>query len=633
MSSCGSIALSWVSTTHRTSLGPNFVYNGVMFIFEILGLVAIIYIWFGLSGLRERVDTLERSFGSRGLPVSAPVSPAGLPLDAAVLSVASPPEPPPSYLAPEAGSGWWERFTSWLKEDWLLKLGALLIIIGFGWFVTYAFLHNWIGPMGRITLGLVIGAFLLAFGWWRMMRYKEQGAIFLVLGATAILITVFAARYVYQFFTPLSAMGITFLASAFVGLASVKYRVHSLALCGLVLASVVPLLVESRGYDEVMRFYYLFLVTLGILWIVLLTGWRDLLVAALAVISIYSAPHWTTISPMRGFYDAPSVDTLTYIAFGFVVVFFLANIFAFLFAREGATRGDIVGAVWTGLFLVFWVFSGVEREWQSLMFAAWTVAFVVAAFVLYAKTGNRKPLITYAAVGVMLLGIATARELDGAALTIAFTLEAAVATFLSGRILHDRRMSLWTSALFIVPALLSFESIARYPRFGAAAQFWESASLPQTPIFHEHFFALFVLALAFFVLGFFFKRPEAEGRSTGGERVEPGQLYTVLGSLYAFVLLWLVLHELFLSDTATMLALVCYTIIGLGVYLPRRRNDLRAYRIYGGALLGFVVVRLLLVEVWNMELSGRIITFFLVGALLMSTAFIGRRKKLDVPTP
>lgn len=73
------------------------------------------------------------------------------------------------------------------------------------------------------------------------------------------------------------------------------------------------------------------------------------------------------------------------------------------------------------------------------------------------------------------------------------------------------------------------------------------------------------------------------------------------------------------DDTAVMIALAIYTIAGIGAYFSGRR-------VYGGLLLGFVIARLLLVDVWRMELTGRIITFFLVGALLMSTAFLSRKK-------
>ena len=63
-----------------------------------------------------------------------------------------------------------ERFIKWVREDWLLKLGAFLILIGFGWFATYAFLNNWVGPYGRIGLGIFAGVAILILGQW---RFKE----------------------------------------------------------------------------------------------------------------------------------------------------------------------------------------------------------------------------------------------------------------------------------------------------------------------------------------------------------------------------------------------------------------------------------------------------------------------------
>ena len=106
----------------------------------------------------------------------------------------------------ESGDTWVYKFAVWLKEDWLLKVGAFLLLIGFGWLATYAFLNNWIGPMGRIALGIIAGALILVLGWWRIRKYLNQGGVFIVLGSTTILLTIFAAREIYGFFTPLSAL-------------------------------------------------------------------------------------------------------------------------------------------------------------------------------------------------------------------------------------------------------------------------------------------------------------------------------------------------------------------------------------------------------------------------------------------
>ena len=77
-----------------------------------------------------------------------------------------------------------------------------------------------------------------------------------------------------------------------------------------------------------------------------------------------------------------------------------------------------------------------------------------------------------------------------------------------------------------------------------------------------------------------------------------------------------------------MISLVIYTLIGLIAYFFGMKHGWRTLRFYGGILLGFVVGRMILIEVWNMELTGRIITFFIIGTLLVSTAFLGRKKEV-----
>ena len=106
-------------------------------------------------------------------------------------------------------------------------------------------------------------------------------------------------------------------------------------------------------------------------------------------------------------------------------------------------------------------------------------------------------------------------------------------------------------------------------------------------------------------------------------------LLLIFGSIYYYALLWLSLHAgLQNDDTAVMIALAVYTIVGIGCYFYQETDQLSHVRAYGGVLLGLVVVRLLMVDVWNMALAGRIVTFFIIGLLLMSTAFLWRKKSL-----
>jgi uncharacterized membrane protein len=68
-------------------------------------------------------------------------------------------------------------------------------------------------------------------------------------------------------------------------------------------------------------------------------------------------------------------------------------------------------------------------------------------------------------------------------------------------------------------------------------------------------------------------------------------------------------------------------VIGLSFFIVGKSTDNRFWQICGGVVLGGVVLRLLLIDVWQMDLVGRIITFFVVGTLLLSTAFIKKGAK------
>jgi hypothetical protein len=98
------------------------------------------------------------------------------------------------------------------------------------------------------------------------------------------------------------------------------------------------------------------------------------------------------------------------------------------------------------------------------------------------------------------------------------------------------------------------------------------------------------------------------------------------------VLIWLVLHAAIPDGYfATMLSLLIYLIIGLVRYFYGKINRNSIAKLHGGILVIFVVAHLLIIDVWAMEMGGRIVTFFLLGALLMATAFVGRGKKLPEP--
>lgn len=574
-----------------------------MYFFSFIPLLILFILFAMVISLRSRVGRLERRLSSESFSSEKVSGPENIsyspPLDAEEKTSLKIEATPSSKAGPTAG----ELFAAWLKDDWLLKLGGFLLLIGFGWLATYAFLHNWIGPIGRITLGIVAGAAFIALGFWRIKKFLHQGGIFLALGSTIVLLTVFAAREIYGFFSPVSALGIMFLSTAFVALASVKYESRALALASVVLAGIAPLLTNPPN-DFVALFAYLFVVTLGTLWVVALTGYRELTLASLITTALYSAPYFI------GFMSKDEA-TLLLFAYAFSAIFFITNTLGILKQKEKQISADLITAGGTGIFLLLWVLTAAKDEWQSLILAAWTLIFILGAFTTFKMSGRREPLFVYGCVGVGLLAAATAAELEGQALVIAYTIEAGLLSFAAFALTRDTRAAEVASMTLIVPIIMSLPSIA--------AREWSSA------IFHGHFFVLFILALTLVALGVFFSVMKL--KHANGERSETPLWLIIAGSIYCYIIIWLSLHAALKSDdTAVMFSLLIYTIFGLVTYFRGRTADSKGLRYYGGTLLLFVVGRLLLVDVWQMDITGKIITFFAVGALLLSTAFIGRKK-------
>ncbi len=375
--------------------------------------------------LRNRVAKLERLLQHQ--PV-IDVPPRPTEQVAREASVALPPQVPEIPLPPSvplgSGTSPADRFVRWIREDWLLKLGALLLLVGFSWLTTYAFLNNWIGPMGRIAIGLIAGAGFITLGWVRIRKLPHQGGVFLVLGSTTVLVTTYAAREIYDFFTPASALTLMFLSTAFVALASVKHNSRALALSSIILAGIAPLLTNSPTTDNVALFSYLLVVTLGAIWIVFLTGRRELTIAALAVVTLYSLPFFFSLF-------RSDKDILLLFAFAFSTVFFLTNAAGIIKSKTGRSTADLITAAGNGLFLLAWIMAAAPQEWKSLIIAAWMIVFVSGAFLISRAAKQSTPFYVYAGVGVIMLAAATAAELDGAALTIAYTVECGIVTMLS----------------------------------------------------------------------------------------------------------------------------------------------------------------------------------------------------------
>jgi hypothetical protein len=302
----------------------------------------------------------------------------------------------------------------------------------------------------------------------------------------------------------------------------VKYRRNSLALAGLIIAGIAPYLTYSPVPLVVEQFMYLYVVVAGTLWVVYFTGWRNLTLTALIIVFLETVPF-------LGHSD-DSAMVLMWV-FLFVATFFIANIISIIRVQGMAlSQAHLFTAFGTALFLVLWVFTVAEEGWQSLIFVAWTIVFSVGSYVVYMTTAERTPFYVYGSTAIALLGAATAAELDGAVLTIAYTLEVALLVIASLSLRFGQQVVNALSMLFVVPVVMSLT--------------YMSSSAWDTGVIHADFFVLVVMTLVFLILGLFMY----ERVRTGEENAETRQLsiiFLITGVSYVFILTALVNMGLF----------------------------------------------------------------------------------------
>jgi hypothetical protein len=105
----------------------------------------------------------------------------------------------------------------------------------------------------------------------------------------------------------------------------------------------------------------------------------------------------------------------------------------------------------------------------------------------------------------------------------------------------------------------------------------------------------------------------------------------IVGGLFSFALVWVITHTISNSAVlAVTAALFIYTIAGLLSYVYGKRTNTHMFVRAGYLLLTAVIVRLAVVDVWNMDPFWRIITFLGIGAMFIIAALLERAPSRSV---
>ena len=259
----------------------------------------------------------------RPQPVAAGLSPpprSPLPPTPPIPPPPVPPVPPP---APRRSFDWESlvgvKLFSWIAGI-LLALAALQ-------FLRYTIDHGWVTPPIRMTLGLLLGAGLLAAcEGRRARRYATTANALSAAGIVILFSTLFAAHTLWHLVGPAPTFALMVLVTVVAVVLAIRHDSLFIALLGLIGGFATPALLSTGQDHPLGLFGYLLLLNAGLAWLALRKRWAVLSVLSLAFTTVY---QWGWVGKFLNASKLP-------LALGIFLVFPLLAFLAPLFAGSAA---------------------------------------------------------------------------------------------------------------------------------------------------------------------------------------------------------------------------------------------------------------------------------------------------------
>ncbi len=167
-----------------------------------------------------------------------------------------------------------EGLEDFIGGNILGKIGIGILVIGIGIFVKYAIDQDWIGPIGRVMVGLLSGGILLAVAHKLRENYKAFSSVLLGGGFAVFYFSIAIAYHQYALISQGAAFALMCGTTAATVFFSVAYNRQEIAVLGLLGAFATPFMVAKGDGNYVVLFSYILLVNVGMLVLAWFRDWK-----------------------------------------------------------------------------------------------------------------------------------------------------------------------------------------------------------------------------------------------------------------------------------------------------------------------------------------------------------------------
>jgi uncharacterized membrane protein len=508
------------------------------------------------------------------------------------------------------------NFEAVVAGRWLNYVGILALLFAVTFFLKYAFDNNWVGPRGRVGIGLLAGSILYPWSQHLLARgYKYFSEGIAGLGAAVLYLSLWAGWHYYHIFPQSTAFALMIVVTAVTLVVAVGRNSERIAFLALVGGLITPILVSTGENREVSLFTYLTILGAGVLAIAWVRDWKSLPPVQFLATLVY---FWGWYSE---FYRADELATTVLFATVFFVLF--AALPVVRSWRDGELSELEVGIVLVNSLAYLAALR--QMLWPDNRWALTVAVLVLAAAHLAAErmlpekrgTKVRVARILYAGLALTFVTLAIPIRLDGNWITTAWAVEGAVLIWGGLRV----RFAAMRWAGLVMFAIVAGRLVL--------------ISIPADTFLLNARFATFAICVACMALSGYFAATSDE------ELSEQESMAFVITAIAANILaiaaasleVWDVFGRMpslgidrgHAQELALSMLWLVWALGLLGVGLWKKSEAIRWQAL---VLLGVVIVKVFLFDLSFLEKFYRIVSFLLLGLALMLISFYYQRQLL-----
>src|SRR5215217_2063896 len=376
-----------------------------------------------IGELEARADRLERLLAARPIfPTAAetkreaPPQPPPEPAAPPPPSVPGPPAEPVTSTAPLSAY----QLESIIGRRWVGWIAVLLILFATAFFLKYAFDNRWIGELGRVSIGIALGAGMCLAGFrYHRKRWRIFSQILTAGGIVLLYLSSYAAFGYYHLVGQKTAFGFLAVLIAEAAALSLVYNAPAIAIMALVGGFLTPLLLHSDRDQYRSFFVYIFALDAGAL--ALLKHWRGL-----SSVAYFGTQLLFWIWYDQNYHHQKRGAVLVFQTAIFLL-FLLAHLARELWRRESATLEDallLLANPFVFFATSYALLNTTHHDWMGVFAIGMALLYASAAKILLSRSaGSRREILLLIAVALTFVSVAIPIQLRSNWITIAWAVE------------------------------------------------------------------------------------------------------------------------------------------------------------------------------------------------------------------